>query len=352
MLAFTLPNLKAGSAVAPSDAVFGAKRIASDDLRNADDGDAEVVGEVDHAFLLEHDDVASGEGDASAASGGELLDRGGTDGRDVAATVVTDAGAFAEGPAAGAAETCDALDHLVGTFDGFDGDDVTLADGEGLADVEAEQVVHHAPGELDVGLLLGGGLGAGHHADVGHLIGDRDGRVEQGDAELMELIGNGAQHTVRAFVVAEVLEPHPSGAEVGQVAHEPPGVVHQLGLIDPADHDGVADAPALEGAAPGTEAEDAHFGEGLAELGELGVVLVREAEAVDLVAHVTEALGDHDGKEAAAGDETDARGRGRRVGQDGQGAGGESEGHRRRGRVDTSTRSPTPRESGCGSRWR
>ena len=66
--------------MAPWDAVFGAKRIASDDLWDADDGDAEVVGEVDHAFFFEHDDVARGEGDASAAGGGELLDGGGTDG--------------------------------------------------------------------------------------------------------------------------------------------------------------------------------------------------------------------------------------------------------------------------------
>ncbi len=109
----------------------------------------------------------------------------------------------------------------------------------------------------------------------------------------------------------EVFVPGDDGAEVWDVPEGPERVVHQLGLIDLADHDGVVDAEVAEDASPGADAEESDVAEGCAEGGEFGFVLLGEAEAVDGVSHFAEATGDHDRQLATACDEPDGgRGRG------------------------------------------
>ncbi len=61
---------------------------------------------------------------------GEVFDGLKADGGDIGTAVVLGAGAFGEGPAASFAEGGGALNHSVGAFDGFDGDDIEIADGE------------------------------------------------------------------------------------------------------------------------------------------------------------------------------------------------------------------------------
>ncbi len=163
---------------------------------DTDDGDAEFVGALDHFGLLEHDDVADGEGEAASAIGVHVFEGVDADGRDIAAAVVAGAGALAEGPAFGAAEAAGAGDHFVGAFDGFDGDDIAFADGDGLADVEAEGFAEHGPDEVDIAALFGGGAGAGHDARGGEFVWDGGGGVEKGDATAVEFVGDGGEDGV------------------------------------------------------------------------------------------------------------------------------------------------------------
>lgn len=67
--------------------------------RYADDGDAELVCEVEHFCFVDHDDIADGECEASSSGGVEVSDGVRADGWDVAAPVVACACAFAECPA-------------------------------------------------------------------------------------------------------------------------------------------------------------------------------------------------------------------------------------------------------------
>lgn len=106
---------------------------------------------------------------------GEVLDGLEANSRDIGASIVLGAGTFGEGPAASFAERGGALDHSVGALDGFDGDDIEVADSEGLSDVESEEFGEEGPDEVDVGFLCGGGLGEGHDAGLGELAFDRDG---------------------------------------------------------------------------------------------------------------------------------------------------------------------------------
>src|SRR5205823_3452151 len=101
--------------------------------------------------------VARGQGQAAAAVVVEILDRLHADGGDIGSAVVPGAGALEEGPAGGAAGLGDPLDHAVGPLDGLDGDDIPVADGDRLADVQAQDLGQERPGELDVGPLLGRG---------------------------------------------------------------------------------------------------------------------------------------------------------------------------------------------------
>lgn len=147
----------------------GRSRLCGGD---ADDGDAELIGEVEEFDLVDHDDIAGGEGEAAAAVLVHVLDGADADGWDIGPAVVPGACALAERPATRAAEDADAVDHAVGAFYGFDGDDVAVADGDRLADVEAESLGEEGPGEGDVGALVGGGLTAGHDAGFGEGVGD------------------------------------------------------------------------------------------------------------------------------------------------------------------------------------
>lgn len=114
--------------------------------------------------------------------------------------------------------------------------------------------------------------------------------------------------------------PREHRAEIGDEAEDAPRVVEDPGLVDPPDHDGVADAQARKRADPTAQPEEAHFLESGAEGGKFGVVLAAETQAVHGVSGLAKTLGDNDGKAAAAGDKTDGcRGRGR-VGEDGDGA--------------------------------
>lgn len=240
---------------------------------DADDGDAEFVGQVEEFLSIDHDDVAGGECEAPAPVLVEVSDGGESDGWDVAAPVVPGASALAEGPALGLAEFTDTLDHAVGAFDGFDGDDVAFADGDGLSDVEAEGFAEERPDEVDVGGLCGGWLAFGHDAGGGEFARDGERGVEQLHAAAVQFLGDGGEDGMGASVVAEVAVPGDAGAQVGQVSEEPERVVHEFGLIDPSDHDGVVDAPAGEDPGPCADAEDADVLEGVAELWEFGLVL-------------------------------------------------------------------------------
>ena len=117
---------------------------------DADDGDAQLVGQADHFVLLEHDHFARREREATGAGGVQHADGVDAHGGNVSPAVVAHAGGFDECPALGPAQAAGTLDHAVGAFDGFDGDDVTFAHGDGLADVQAQQRGHLGPGPLDV----------------------------------------------------------------------------------------------------------------------------------------------------------------------------------------------------------
>ncbi len=295
------------------EAVFEAEALGGGD---ADDGDAQLVSQADHVVLVEHDDIARGQGEAAAAVGLEVFDGVDAHGGNVGTPVMAHARALDQGPALGAAELADAVDHAVGAFDGLDGDDIPLANGDGLANVQAENLGEEGPDKVDVGLLLGRRLTLGHYACVGKFVRDWGGGVQQSDAAAVELVSDGGQNGVGAPVAAQVLVPGADGGEVRDIPEYPPGIVHQLGLVDLADHDGVVDAQLGEDLAPAPDPEETDLPEGGAEGGELDVVLIGEAQAMDGVAGGAQGTRDEQGEAATTGDEADGSGGRGRVRED------------------------------------
>ena len=123
---------------------------------------------------------------------------------------------------------------------------------------------------------------------------------------------------VGAAVATQVFIPGSEGGQVGDVLEDPPGIVHQLGFVHFADHDGVVDTQPGEDAAPTANAEEADLPERGAEGGELDVVLVAQAQAVDRVAGGAEGAGDKQWEATPAGDEADSGGGCGRVREDRQ----------------------------------
>src|SRR5712691_11175091 len=124
----------------------------------ADYGDSIAVGQFDHFGFFEDDGFSEFEDNAGGAGGVEFVDGGGSDRGDVQPHVLIFVGDFDAGPAAGFAEGAGAFDHGIGAFEGFDGDDLTIEHGDGLADIHAADGDALLPAVADVVPLFGGGL--------------------------------------------------------------------------------------------------------------------------------------------------------------------------------------------------
>ncbi len=163
--------------------------------------------------------------------------------RHIRSTIVLGAGALHQGPPPASAQLARAGDHLVRAFDRFDGDHIAITDGERLPDVESEQLGEERPHELDVRALVRAGLGRGHHAWFGELVHNRESRVDEGDAAGVELVGDHPQYGVRSAVVPQVLVPRDGRGDIGDIPHQLPSLMHELGLIHFTHHDGMMHAP-------------------------------------------------------------------------------------------------------------
>ena len=178
--------------------------------------------------------------------------------------VLVGVGGLAEDPSLALTEFAGTFDQAVGAFHGFDGDDVAVFAGEGLADEEFVDAFEEGPGEVDVDLDGGGGFGAGHDAFGGEGFGHVGPPVNEFDSAGREFVGEGFEERGGALVVFDAHEPDASGAPVGHFSEEVEAFVH-VGLADAADHDGLGAAFAAEFADPLVDAEEADFVEGIAE---------------------------------------------------------------------------------------
>lgn len=136
----------------------------------ADDGDFVAVGQFHDFTALEDDGFAGFEDEAACAGGVHFFDGLHADGGDVEAHVGVFVGDLDEGPAADFAELAGPLDHGVGAFEGFDGDDILVKDGDGLADIHAADGLADGPAGMDVAPLGFAGLAAGHDAGDGEVF--------------------------------------------------------------------------------------------------------------------------------------------------------------------------------------
>src|SRR6187455_3063472 len=92
----------------------------------------------------------------------------------------------------------------------------------------------------------------------------------------------------------EVTVPRDHGPDVRDIPDHRPWVVHQLGLVHLADHDGMGNPAPPKEPAPCADPEQANAPEALAHGRKDGVVLVREPKAVDRVTLRAESLCDDD----------------------------------------------------------
>ena len=288
---------------------------------NADDCDFEFVRSFDHLDAVEHDHISRGDRETRAAVLCEVLDGLESNGGDIGPTVVLGAGAFGKGPSALLAEFPGALDHSVGAFDGFDGDDIKIADAQGLSDVQSQEFGEHGPHEIDVRLLCRSGLGEGHHAGLGELGLDGDGRVDERHSFAIKFLGDRTQHSVRSPVVSELGQHYFNSSQIGDIFEQSPAGVHDLRFVDMSDHDRVLDAARSELASPRSQSEQSDFFKGVAHRWEGGVVASMDPDAMDGVPHFAESLSDEDGEPTTSGDESDGCGSGWGIGQDGKNAG-------------------------------
>ena len=90
-----------------------------------------------------------------------------------------------------------AEDGGVRAFHGFDGDAGGFGDNDGLADIEAGEVLRDGAAVGDVGLLLVGGRAAGEHAGRAQQRFEERGGVEEGDALVGEDLGHSADAASR-----------------------------------------------------------------------------------------------------------------------------------------------------------
>ena len=91
-----------------------------------------------------------------------------------------------------AADLCAAAEHIVGAFEGFDGDDGALGGDDGLADIEPGHLAGHALTELE--LIIADAAGPASHATGrGEVIVEKDTRIEHADADFFDLDGDGAK---------------------------------------------------------------------------------------------------------------------------------------------------------------
>lgn len=222
---------------------------------NTHDGDFEFIRSFDHLDAVEHDHIARGDRETRAAVLCEVLDGLESNGGDIGPTVVLGASAFGKGPSALLAEFTGALDHAIRAFDGFDGDDIEIADAQGLSDVQSQEFGEHGPHEIDVRLLCRSGLGEGHHAGLGELGLDGDGRVDERHSFAIKFLGDRTQHSVRSPVVSELGQHYFNSSQIGDIFEQSPAGVHDLRFVDMSDHDRVLDASGSELASPGPQTE-------------------------------------------------------------------------------------------------
>jgi len=289
--------------------------------RNTHDGDLEFVRFLDHLDAVEHDHISRGDRETRAAVLCEVFDGLESNGGNIGSAVVLGASAFGEGPSAFLAEFAGAFDHAVGAFDGFDGDDIEIADAQRLSDVEAQEFGEHGPHEIDVRLLSRGGLGERHHAGLGELGLDGDGRVDERHSFAIKFLGDRTQHGMRSPVVSELGQHYFNSSQIGDIFEQSPAGVHDLRFVDMSDHDRVLDAARSELASPGPQSEQSDFFKGVAHRWESAVVASVDSDAMDGVPHFAESLSDEDGEPTTSGDESDGCGSGWGIGQDGKNAG-------------------------------
>ena len=85
-----------------------------------------------------------------------------------------------------------AAEHVVGAFEGFDGDHRALGGDDGLTDVEPGHLAGHARAEFELVVADAAGP-AGHAAWRGEVVLEKDARIEHADADFLDLDGDGAE---------------------------------------------------------------------------------------------------------------------------------------------------------------
>lgn len=141
-----------------------------------------------------------------------------------------------------------ALEHIVGSLEGFDGEDGALADDDTLTDIEPGDFAGHPDAEAD---CLFGGVGAtARHDGAGVAeVGVHEGAgIEHGDADCFNFAGDGTEDGM-GVAFAEFAE-EGEGLEVGgEVAKE-------FAWGDLTDEEAVAGFEALEGFKEATDLAD------------------------------------------------------------------------------------------------
>jgi len=276
-------------------------------FRDSDDGNCGAIRRGEHRGGIEQQHPSGADGNCAASGAAGPLDGVEPDGGDVGAAVMQPRRGLEERPTAGPTEFTGATDHPVGAFDCFDCDHVPFPHRHRLPDVQFDELGQERPAEADVGLLSRGGAGRGHHADGGQMLRDEGGRVDEGHSCAGEFIGNGSEEGRVAPIMAKATIPESNRPPVGELPDESQRVVHP-GLRNSTDHDGFADAAALEQGDPAPDLDDPGAVEAIAERREFGIELIAESDRDDRPARGAGASSDQDRKDPLACDEADGGG--------------------------------------------
>ena len=182
-----------------------------------------------------------------------------------------------------------------------------------LANVQPAHLLGQLPAEADVFPLPGRRPAAGQLALAHQEFGGVVGRPAEAHALAGELLDDRPQQRVVLVVLLvreKVRNEHADGPQVGRVPHDHPGL-EEHHLVDLARHDHVAHGMPLEIADGGAEAAQPAPLKILADLGQLGIGVADDAQAVDLRALPPQGLDDQQRIAAPAGHQADA-GRGER----------------------------------------
>ncbi len=265
-----------------------------------------LVGGGDDFVAVKEQRASGFEGEHGNFRGGARFDGADADTRNIEPEIVIrfcdfndDATAFFAG------EEAAASDAFVAAFKTFDGEDGAFFDDDGLADVEGGNGFGDLEAEGDVVLLVAVGGASSEVTGLRDLVAEEGARVEERDAVLGALVGDGAEDGLG------VADFEPGGD--GDHAEVEAEIFIEVCRRDAASHDGAGDVAFGEDVDEFVELADADPLDFVGGLGDIGVGLAFEGDGDGVESLLARGAGEEDGEFAVTCDDAEWFGHGTMV---------------------------------------